>query len=269
MDDNTQNRAEPRRLLEIEAKEVSLVDRAAIRRKFLIVKRQPPAQEESMTAEETEETEEMSEDEKSAPAAEAVEASTPAPGPPGTSEESEGSEEPEASEDAEPEKAAASDIKEALMKLKPWLTSQADEAEGELKGIIEGLVDMLGESDDSSEPADGEEDTEKATDDTPLAEVLSQLKQISSAMPAAAPPAPAADAAVAKNAGVSVEQFMEHAKVVNSTLTTMAASIAQVSKRFDAFEAIPVAKGAGDPPNKASAKGEAKTDDEIFSGLFG
>ena len=275
---------EPRRLAEIDANEVSLVDSPAIRRKFLIVKRLEdgmPREEIDLDEKKVEEEEAQSEEQAASDvdadaAPEKSEEETVAQD--ASQEKAEDEEDEEEEEEAE--KADPAKVMEAASALIPWLMEQAQSAEGELKGQLSAFLDALGKD---AEKMEGEEEEEE--EDTEKSESGSeggwqqQLADVNASLQAdvakaegeeedeedtekSEEAAPAADY-------VTAEQFNEFATGITSVLQQLAETQTKVSKSVsDLSSFTPVSKAADDVAEQDEVSKAANSDEKLFAGLI-
>ena len=282
---------DPRQLESIDANEISLVDSPAIRRKFLIVKRAEDevARKKIDLDEEKGAADGAEKDSEEGPVAQdasqdpSIETDT-------ASEEA----------DADAVKADPAEVMEAAAALITWLTAQAEEADGELKGQLSMFLEALGvdAAAEGEAPAEGEEEAppeEKAEDEPPAEEEEeeaeeeeksdegweSQLDAVNASMADVAKGADEeeeeeeeAEKSEDESAYVTTESFDAFATKMTQAITGIASSIQSVAKQSDEVSKraakldsfTPVSKGADDhtPP----ADEVAKSEDVFGAGFF-
>lgn len=278
---------DPRQLESIDANEVSLVDSPAIRRKFLIVKRAEDAvARKKIDLNEEEPSEEESEAGAEKDAAEGPVAQDASQDPSIETDTASDGDEPPA------EKADPAKVMEAASALIPWLLTQVEEADGELKGQLSQFletmdVDAAAEEEKAEGDAPEEDDMSEAEEDDADAEKSnegweSQLAAVNASLAGVAKGEgeeeeeeedPAAEKGEEGSSYVTVEQFDAFATKMVQTVAGIASSVQSVSKRaeevskraakLDSF--TPVSKGADDhtPPADKVAKS-----DEVFGASF-
>jgi len=273
-----------RRLEDIDANEVSVVDHGANNRVFAVVKRAETnmAREKidlSKDEEEDEESEQQSEDqagdavdgdassEKDAEAPVAQDASQ---------EPTEGAEGEEEAE-ADPAEADPADSDLAVFaELLPFLQSQREGAEGELAAQLDAAIEALsgeGEGEEGESEAEAEEE-EKSDEgwEKQLDTVNQTLSSVSKAKEEdkeeeeeAAP----AEKSEPESNFVSTEQFEKFATGVASALTSISTSMTAVSKSVEKYDSfIPVAKSADGVDVESEEVTVSKRDNDLFEGVI-
>jgi hypothetical protein len=249
---------EPRRLLEIDANEVSLVDSPAIRRTFLVVK--------------SSEKKDMAREELDLENAEDEDVATD-------------SSQTEETENADPTK-----VMEAAADLLPWLRAQMQDAEGELRGQLSAFLEALGEDEmpegapeeeDMAEETTEENEEEKSEESAAPAEGgggnwQADLDAVNETLSAAVSKEEGAeeeeDEEAEKSAEnfVTTDQFETFAQGVTSALSNIATSMASVQKSVGAIESFtPVSKGADDVASTEEAEiAKRNPESALFSNLF-
>lgn len=283
MSESEQNE-DPRRLAEIDGKEISLVDHAAIKRKFLIVKRAEDAvpREKISLEDEKDESAEQAEDKVDAgeeKASEGAVAQDVAQDPSIETDTASDGDEPAEKEAADPEA-----VMEAAAALMPWLKAQHSGADGELKSQIAGFLEALGQ--DVSDAAEGEEKADDSEEESEAEE--EEAEKSAEGWEAQLDAVSASFADVAKGDGmddeedeedmaksddaaanyVTAEQFDAFATKVTQAITAMASNVATVSKRADKLASFtPVSKGADDhtPPQDEVEKSETIFGRDFFA----
>lgn len=266
---------EPRRIVEIDPNEVSVVDHPAIERRFLVIKslekqdmpREEISLEEDDAAEEAEAEKDAEEQEVAQDASEA----------PVEEEEQENAE-------ADPEK-----LMEAAAALLPWLRSQMQSAEGELRGQLSAFLEALGQdTEPEAEEAKAEDSDEEDEDMKEEEEEKSeggwqqQLEAVNETLSANVSKASEEDEeaddaekseeeeADADSEFVTTKQFEAFASGVTDALTNIATSMAQVSKSVATVEAFtPVSKAAEDVAPVTDEVSKGDTDAALFGSFFG
>lgn len=241
-----------RRLQDIEANEISFVDEPAIRRRFLLTKRLDEDQ--MRTKIELEDTRDDKEAEDEMPqkntekdaAVESDAGGEEAVAQDASQTEGEG-EGGDAEKAADPKK-----VVETASALIPWLMTQQEGADGELKAQLAALLEALGK--DGAPAADAAAgDAEKSAGNW-----QTQLDAINAKLSAVTKAADKEGEETEKASNyVTAEQFDAFATKMASTVGQMAEQMTKVSKRVDdAMSFTPVSKGGDDhePPTDGVTK---------------